>query len=108
MTDLRNHFREGDPLRHEPGLSADDVEMIRRAMLTELRASSDHRHTVPIALVLAVTIACALAAAVFFGVRYRPVSKDIKQPQAVEQRQLQFETPGGTRIIWVLNPGFEL
>lgn len=29
-------------------------------------------------------------------------------PVAGERRQIQFSTPGGTRIIWELNPRFDL
>jgi hypothetical protein len=32
----------------------------------------------------------------------------VTAPRHDEPRQLQFVTPGGTRIIWVLNPNLEL
>lgn len=41
-----------------------------------------------------------------------PVVVAQAEPPAVpdvsgEQRQIQFSTPGGTRVIWVLNPATE-
>jgi hypothetical protein len=47
--------------------------------------------------------AVALAVGLGWGLRERPeapVQQDLARP-----RQIQFETPGGTRIIWVLQPG---
>ena len=32
----------------------------------------------------------------------------VAQPAGGERRQLQFSTPGGTRIIWTLDPEFQL
>jgi len=51
---------------------------------------------------------CALVTTIFFLNRSRPADVPITSPQIGEQRQLQFTTPGGTRIIWVLNPNLQL
>jgi hypothetical protein len=37
-----------------------------------------------------------------------PSSASLPLDPATEQRQLQFSTPGGTRIIWVFNSEFEV
>jgi hypothetical protein len=33
---------------------------------------------------------------------------DLRQDSAGERRQLQFATPGGTRVIWVFDSTFEM
>jgi hypothetical protein len=38
----------------------------------------------------------------------RPAAAVDTPSSPAEQRQLQFATPGGTRIIWVFNPEFDL
>ena len=46
--------------------------------------------------------------------RWMPVSVDDQAvvmrnvPDAGERRQVQFSTPGGTRIIWTIDPKFQL
>jgi hypothetical protein len=37
-----------------------------------------------------------------------PIALEDPPPDGGERRQLQFSTPGGTRIIWVFDPGFDL
>ncbi len=54
--------------------------------------------------------ACVVFALSVFGTA-RPVN--VAAPSAApsetgERRQIQFATPGGTRIIWELNPNFSL
>ena len=40
--------------------------------------------------------------------RILPIALEEPAPGGGERRQLQFSTPGGTRIIWVFDPGFHL
>jgi hypothetical protein len=61
-------------------------------------------------LVLALAVVATLIVGVFMGRR----SQESQAPQpispqpAINQQQLQFETPGGTRIIWTVNPDLKL
>jgi hypothetical protein len=59
---------------------------------------------------LAASVGLSLAIGVGIGMRLpaRERAAAPVQPQTSERRQIQFETPGGTRIIWVLNPDFSL
>ena len=101
---IRERLRDADPLEREPGLMPADVEVMRRAVLSKANAPAPHGYGYTTVLVLA-TVVAALMIAAFAGHRFGTVSE---LPQHTEQRHLQFETPGGTRIIWVLNPDFEL
>jgi hypothetical protein len=66
----------------------------------------------PHPLAIAATVVLTMAAGVVAGRRLPPPREapaiaraDAAAPAA--RRQLQFATPGGTRVIWVFNPEFE-
>jgi hypothetical protein len=107
---LNEQLRTTDPVAHEPGLSLTEVQAMRRAIVA---AATDTHHAGwapwrlrPAALTAA--LACALALGVFIGTRFDLPGEKSTPPKANEQRQLQFETPGGTRVVWVLNSKFDL
>lgn len=82
-----------------------DVDSLRQRILAA--ASSIH----PVAwspgpLLLAATVGIALAIGVMTAVRFprHDLSFRLQRAQPTEPRQLQFETTGGTRIIWELRP----
>ena len=104
-THLRDLLRDADPLAVEPDLSADDIRAMRRKVLSRVNVSGARRHEPPTLVVLTIAIAGALVIGVFVGRHLAPPGA---KPQTFERRQLQFETSGGTRIIWMLNPDFEL
>jgi hypothetical protein len=57
-------------------------------------------------LLLAATVAVALVIGAFAGTEFHPNETRVANPspsRSGEHRQVQFETPGGTRVIWVLN-----
>ena len=106
--DFREQLRTTDPVAHESGLSATEVHVMRRAIVA---AATDARHagSSPWRLALAGTLAFTVVLAVFISTVFAPVRRPAPaEPPATEQRQLQFETPGGTRVIWVLNSQFDL
>jgi hypothetical protein len=105
--DVSEMLRTADPVTHEPGLSVTEVHVMRRAIVA---AATDARHAgwSPWRLALAGTLAFAVVLAVFIGTVFAPGRQESAQPEATEQRQLQFETPGGTRVVWVLNSKFDL
>jgi hypothetical protein len=87
---------------------------MRRAML---RASEEARQVVawwPQPLAVAALVALMLAVGITAGSKLPPgdpapslAALDVEAPPA-ELRQLQFSTPGGTRIIWVFNSELQL
>ena len=105
--DIGERLRTADPVAREPGLSTTEIQVMRRAILA---AGADRRHAgrSPWRLALAGTLAFAVVLAVFIGTVLAPVRPVSSGPPATEPRQLQFETPGGTRVVWVLNSQFDL
>jgi hypothetical protein len=118
MTDIGQQLRDADPLIHEPGLSPEDARKIRQEVVAAARESGFRSGTWQPALIAAVAM---LALAAVVGVkRWRsaefttstvpeadviPATEPGRSPAA--RRQLQFATPGGTRVIWVFDSKFE-
>jgi hypothetical protein len=69
----------------------------------------------PHPLSIAATIALTLAAGITVGRLLPPPREMPREARAIAQaadatgarRQLQFATPGGTRVIWVFDPEFK-
>ncbi len=110
--DLRNHLRDAYPVPREPGLAPDTVASLRRAVIAAA-------HEVPVRPVLWVrqlAMAACLAVMVLTGVlaarRVPTATRDAAGLAAVpvsdQRTQVRFSTPGGTRIIWTLDPEFQL
>ena len=114
MTSVRNHLHDGDPLADAPALPPDEVQRIRRAVIAA--AGQPATTWWPRPVVVGATIAATLWAGVFIGHRLPHAEPPALLPagivehQTVEpaRRQVQFDTPGGTRIIWVIDPDFDL
>lgn len=124
--DLTRLLRQGDPLAAEPELAESERRQMRRTILSQVpeRRLGSWRQLSP-ALSVAVLLAIALAIAWFPDVARSPVDAPrphgpatpsaTKQPSSpamqqagdsLESRKIQFETPGGTLVVWVLNPNF--
>jgi hypothetical protein len=104
-SNLSERLQEGDPLAKEPAIPADHVEEMRRAVMVSRRAAPPATAHLGRALIVA-AVALAAVVVAFVGSIGRPAQdRGTPAPDAPsEQRQIQFETPGGTRIIWLLNP----
>ena len=115
MTDIRDRLRDADPLLIDPGLSRDDVASMRRAVMREA-AQAPQRETglhwkkmLPLAAAVAVIAGAGIDAA-------RRTSRQAPLPAAAvaspvtagTKTQVHFSTPGGTRIIWTIDPAFTL
>ena len=119
MKDVGQWLRDADPVGpagDDPGLSSSEAQSMRRAMLTALDARSPAPLWWPHPLAIAATVALTLTAGVVVG-RRLPPPRDVRDAPAMAhaggatfaggRRQLQFATPGGTRVIWVFNPDFQ-
>ena len=121
MKNLRALLQESDPVRDDPGLSTTDVREIRRAMLgaVETVPSLFFPRTLPVAALVVVMIVAGATA----GRRLTapPSVQTAREAKAatmggrsgspgnnVERRQVRFATPGGTRIIWTIDPNFQM
>jgi len=123
---LTNLLREGDPLVDDPGLSPGQRVAMRRTTLARVpeRPNLFWPQLSP-ALSVAALLALALGAAWWPSATHE--SQPIPLPRgettltldtpsarteplgvgnALETRKIQFETPGGTLVVWVLNPNF--
>lgn len=117
MTTLRDVLEQADPagpLSEEPGLSAADVQAMRRSMLRAV-APPAPKLSWPHAVVVAGLVAVTIVAGVAGGRRLPPRDAAVShQPAGAgmqrhdERRQVQFATPGGTRIIWTIDPNFHI
>ena len=114
--DLGALLRDADPLAREGGLSAEHAASIRRAALAAAGQRPPTMASWPGPIFVAATVAATLAAGVALG-RWLPAPGATVFDSSVApsssssvasnaRRQLQFATPGGTRIIWVFDPEF--
>jgi predicted pyridoxine 5'-phosphate oxidase superfamily flavin-nucleotide-binding protein len=107
----------GDPVAREAGLSAAEIDAMRRAIVAAAEMQSSAAFW-PRPMFLAATVAVTIVVGVALGAGLpqrapRPPAAGLalSEPAASttrvdERRQLQFATPGGTRIIWVFDPEF--
>jgi hypothetical protein len=115
--DIGARLRAADPLIDDPAMSAGDVEAMRHAVVAAAgRATPSPVWWPPLLAVAATAAAMVIAVA---GARVRDTHRSALRPAAVSpavadsastpspgRRQLQFATPGGTRVIWVFDPEF--
>lgn len=123
MTDWRTLLRELEARNEDDRLSPDDAESMRRAMLAAAAKGSPEREhgSWMRPLLVAATVVAMVAVGVLAGRRFdlgvppqhQPAQGESHQESGAAEtgepnRQLQFLTPGGTRIIWVFNSDFDL
>lgn len=113
MNDWRTALRDGDPAAHAQ-LSNDDAQAMRRAVLAQVTSRESVRRAWMQPLLVATTIALMVGTGAVAG--RRAAHDEASRAKALtmgsgaqsETRQVQFATPGGTRIIWVFNSEFDL
>jgi hypothetical protein len=113
INDLNNRLRDADPLRHEAGLSPDTVAGLRRAVIAAAHAAPVSRvfwgRQVAMAACLAVMVLTGVLAARRVPSTIRDGADPLTASSSVQRTtQVRFSTPGGTRIIWTLDPEFQL
>ncbi len=119
MTDLNNLLKDGDPLREDDGLAPVDAERMRRVIVSAALESAPVR--TPWLRPFAVAAVGALLVVVGTMTGHRVIVGPVPAPETTEpltaiggssadgdRRQLQFATPGGTRIIWIFDQNLRL
>lgn len=115
MDDLTRRLREADPVPHERGPSDDAYrEMRRRIVATDQAApiaAFGLQRSLPIAVALGILVALG-AMSTRRGAAVR-VGEEAALPApssfaAADRTQVQFSTPGGTTIVWTIDPAFDL
>lgn len=113
MKNLRAMLDAADPLRDEPALATTDAREMRRRVLGAVEAPwpLSFPRALPVAALVVMMIVAGMAA----GRRFSPIAPGPAVDDAAaavpangERRQVQFATPGGTRIIWTIDPNFQL
>jgi hypothetical protein len=120
MIDLSTLLKDADPVAREEAFSPEDASAMRREMLAALPdgAAAGPVWTRPLALAAAAAIVMSVTS--IAGHRARSARAVDAVPGAstnlpdegssgsLEKRQLQFATPGGTRIIWIFDQSLRL
>ena len=107
MNSWRQVLRENDPGLER--MDADTAARLREVVVRAARTSAPLRAVWPMRVALA-AFGCVVLMMSIVGTQ-RPVDVrpgGIAPVAGAERRQIQFATPGGTRIIWELNPKFSL
>ena len=122
MNDWRSAMRQVDQTDQQDHLSADEARAMRRVVLAAIKddvrqpkTSFWMRRPVLVAATIVAVISVGIATAVRLDVTDRQPSDTQLAPETASvdrtdtanvttpNRQLQFVTAGGTRIIWVFN-----
>jgi hypothetical protein len=120
MIDLSTLLKDADPLAREESLSPEDAQRLRREMLAALPDREITRPLWRLPLALAAAAGMVMTVITFAGHRGGSVGP-VDDPSAAAAaltdggssgapatRQLQFATPGGTRIIWIFDEKLRL
>jgi hypothetical protein len=107
--ELTSLLRRYDPAA-DKSLSANDRARILRNVLTARAGHTPRRR-----LILAVAMLALAVTAIVFVIRTRTIAPvtippqiRIAQVKTAAVRQIQYATPGGTRIVWTLDPNFHM
>lgn len=111
MKTWQTRLRDGDPAA-DARIPSPDADRMRRVVVAA--ASEAQPAAFPWYQPLAMAALVILMIGVGAVVGQRAEWRDVPPPSAAgfhddhgERRQLQFSTPGGTRIIWVFNSEFD-
>ena len=122
MTDWRIRLRDADRALRDD-LEPETSQRMRRAVLAAVPADRQTARTWSrtfAATAAALTLVCVGLLTSLQGgkladeraVRVEPADQALvtatDETSATARQQLHFSTPGGTRIIWVFDPGFEV
>jgi hypothetical protein len=110
MKDIQSRLRAGDPVVREGGASSAASERMRHRILSGIRdVRPAPRRLVPALAVAMLLFAVGAAWMTNHMLRLLPTAEpridSVRDAREVsESRQLQFFTPGGTRVLWTLHP----
>jgi hypothetical protein len=117
MTDLNKALNDADPVREDRGLRRVDAERMRRVIVSAALEAAPARTPWLRPFAIAGVGALMIVVGTLAGHRAaeRPAAPAADDPLATpggsaadDRRQLQFSTPGGTRIIWIFDQNLRL
>ena len=109
--DLREWLQRGDPASDEDKMTLEETSLMRQRILATARETRGPRFLPLAALAGAVALGAVLLllrpapVTMEYSTTVRPAVAETSQRSA---RQVQFTTDSGTRIVWTLDPDFEL
>jgi hypothetical protein len=109
MKDIRTALKDGDPIAREGGASSFASARMRANIASGVhRPRPFGRQVFPTVTVVTM---CATATVVWMvgrSLHQKPTPPPVPDSTVVsEPRQVQFVTPGGTRVLWTLHPKLE-
>lgn len=112
MNNIKNLLRDADPVPREAGLSPDSVANLRRAVISAAHAAPVRQVYWGRQLAMAACLTVMVLTGVIAARRVPSTTRDASAPMTAsvsdQRTQVRFSTPGGTRIIWTLDPEFQL
>jgi hypothetical protein len=110
MQPIHQWLKDADPIGREAPLGLDELEMMRSRVVTAVGSERATGLTPPqlrLAIAAVVLTASVVAPLAHLWESRETASVSSPAAAATDTRQLQFATPGGTRVIWVFNSEFE-
>ena len=114
MNSVSQWLRRADPIAHEEPPTFDEIQRMRRHLMAAVDATGDTAWQIPQLrlLIAAIALIASFTAPLthLWESRGAEVAETPSAPgseRLPDKRQLQFDTPGGTRVIWVFNSEFE-
>jgi ferric-dicitrate binding protein FerR (iron transport regulator) len=98
--ELIPHLRQHDPASGKALTGFDRTRILHRAQ--EAKRAPRRRWLASLALAAVVIFVAAIA------ILHREPPAPAAHVQTARQRQIQYATPGGTRIVWTLDPNFHM
>jgi hypothetical protein len=119
MRDLTRLLRDADPVREEEGLAPADLQTMRRVVLAAVVEPAPPvlfwHQPLKVAFALVLTIVVGIVGGRLMVDREAGSSGTVSAANAGssgsiggDRLQLQFSTPGGTRIIWIFDQNLRL
>ena len=116
MSELRDRLKRADPVAHESPPSPSDLQRMRVTVLSAVEQTQSpqprwHRTAWALGAVAAVAVIVGIdrwsEPTPFPSDERRTTRATVDMAQTSPPRQVQFQTPGGTRVIWIFNPEFQ-
>jgi hypothetical protein len=115
VTKLAQLLEDGDPLRHEGGMSPTDADRMRRRVVAPAfeptQAHSPWQRPFALAAVVVLLVIVGTSgndrAVQPTATPAEPIATSVSTGDTT-RRQLQFSTAGGTRIIWIFDDNLRL
>jgi hypothetical protein len=119
MKDLTTLLKDADPVASDDALATADVQRIRRQMMAAVREAPGIFAAWQRPWAVAVVSCLVILIVGLSGVSDHLRGGDVKAPASAadaavrgssssDRLQLQFSTPGGTRIIWIFDQNLRL